>query len=93
MAATVKIVFSGKIAGTVGISDSRFGICTKSWAYTNVFATMAVFRGKLSADSVFAPKTVVLLFVNSEIGFAINRPQIRKIQGRKLTPSKGSLCF
>ena len=43
--------------------------------------------------SCFCSKNRILLFVNSKIGFAMNRPQIRKIQGRKHIPSRVILFF
>ena len=81
------------IASTHEFSDCRFGIYAKSWVYTKFFTIMALFWWKFSADPVFAPKNRILLFVNSKIGFAINRPQIRKIQDRKHIPSKRNLVF
>ena len=52
VAANVKIAFSGnlqylKIAGTDGISDNRFGVCAKSWVYTNFLVIPVLFLVKV----------------------------------------------
>ena len=55
----MKIGFRGflKIPGIYVFSDSRFGIYTKSYVYTNIFDTISTFWLKVLPKTGFRPKT------------------------------------